>query len=85
MRISHFNSNSKCERLSGVKFDHKLTFDGHISYYDESDTLYELIKEAYSHERIFYIAIFSFCPLIWMCCSRIKNRKINSLHKRMEL
>ena len=31
-RIDNFDiSNRKCEKLLGVKFDHKLTFDGHIS------------------------------------------------------
>ena len=32
VRIDNFDiRNSKCEKLLGVKFDHKLTFDEHIS------------------------------------------------------
>ena len=32
IRIGKFNiSNSKCEKLLGIKFDHKLTFDDYIS------------------------------------------------------
>ena len=34
IRIDIFDiSNSKCEKLLGVKYDHKLTFDDHISEY----------------------------------------------------
>ena len=30
----------------------------------------------------FFTSQFSYCPLIWMCHSRSKNRKINMLHER---
>ena len=30
----------------------------------------------------FFDVHFKYCPLIWMCHSRINNRKINRLHKR---
>ena len=59
-------SNTKCEKLFGVKFDHKLTFDDHISElyknasqknYSLARVTYERIKETYSHESIFHITI----------------------------
>ena len=30
----------------------------------------------------FFNSQFSYCPLIWMCHSRIINKKINRLHER---
>ena len=81
-------TNSKCEKLLGVNFDHKLNFDKHLS---------ELCKKAskkinalsritpYTNvfkKRIlmnaFFKSQFSYCPLIWMCHSRTNDNKINS-------
>ena len=85
-------TNSKCEKLLGVNFDHKLNFDKHLS---------ELFKKACKKinalsritpymnvfkKRIllnaFFKSQFSYCPLIWMCHSRTNNNKINRLHER---
>ena len=30
----------------------------------------------------FFLSQFSYCSLVWMCYSRIKNNKINCLHER---
>ena len=30
----------------------------------------------------FFLSHFSYCPLVWMCHTRIKNNKINRLHER---
>ena len=32
--------------------------------------------------RAFITSQFSYCPLVWMCHSRIVSNKINKLHKR---
>ena len=93
IKIGNFDiTNSKSEKLLGVKFDHKLSFDDHIS---------ELCKKAsrkinalsrvasymnISKRRIlmnaFFKSQFSYCPLVWMCHSRANNDKINTLHER---
>ena len=64
-------TNSKSKKLLGVKFDHKLSFDDHIS---------ELCKK--SSRNAFFKSQFSYCPLVWMCDSRAYNGKINRLHER---
>ena len=71
--------------------DHKLTFDNHISELCKhaSRKIHALARVTpvmnISKGRILMNAIFrsqcSYCPLIWMCCSRINNRKINSLRE----
>ena len=35
-----------------------------------------------SHSKNFIELQFSYCPLIWMFCSRSMNRKINRIHER---
>ena len=85
-------SNSKCEKLLGVKFNHKLTFDDPISELckNASRKIHALARVApymnKSKRRVlmnaFFTSQFSYCPLICMCRSRINNRKINSLHER---
>ena len=32
--------------------------------------------------NVFFNSQFSYCPLIWMCHNRTRNRKINRLHER---
>ena len=93
IKIGNFDiTNSKSEKLVGVKFDHKLSFDDHIS---------ELCKRAsrkihalsrvisninISKRRIlinaFFKSQFRYCLLVWMCHSRANNGKINRLHER---
>jgi len=93
IKIGDFDiTNSKCEKLLGVKFDHNLSFDDHIT---------ELCKKAsrkinalarvtpfmnVQKKRVlmnaFFKSQFSYCPLIWMCHSRANNNKINRLHER---
>ena len=71
--------------------DHKLTFDNHISELCKhaSRKIHALARVTpfmnISKGCILMNAIFrsqfSYYPLIWMCCSRINNRKINSLRE----
>ena len=92
VKINFDITNSKSEKLLGVKFDHKLSFDDHIS---------ELCKKAsrkiHALSRIasymdiskrcilmnaFFNSQFSYCPLVCMCHSCANNGKINRLHDR---
>ena len=84
--------NSECERLLRIKLDCKLNFDDHIFDVCKKARrkLNALIRIAsfigLSERRIlmnaFFNSQFCDCPLIWMCCSRTNNRKINRLHER---
>ena len=33
--------------------------------------------------KAFIMSQFSYCPLIWMFCSRKMNKKINNIHERV--
>ena len=93
IKIGNFDiTNSKSEKLLGVKFDHKLSFDDHISELCKkaSRKIHALSRVAsymnISKRRIlmnaFFKSQFSYCPLVWMCHSRANNGKINRLHER---
>ena len=86
-------TNSKSQKLLGVKFDHKLPFDDHILELCKraSRKIHALSREAsqinISKRRIllnaFFKSQFTYCPLVWMCHqSRANNGEINRLHKR---
>ena len=93
MKIGHFDiSNSRNEKLLGVKFDSKLTFDDHISELCKKTsrkihalsrvTPYMNISKRCILMNAFFKSQFSYCPLVWMCLSRANNSKINRLHER---
>ena len=93
IKIDNFDiTNSNCEKLLGVKFDHKLTFDDHVSELCKKATkkIHALARATpymdLSKKRIlmnaFFKSQFSYCPLVWMCHSRANNSKINRLHER---
>ena len=85
-------NNSKCEKLLGVKFNHKLTFNTHIGdiYKKAGLKLTALSRIApymdFNKKRLlvnaFFISQFNYCPLIWMCHNHTKNNKINRIHER---
>ena len=85
-------TNSKCEKLLGIKIDHKLTFNAHIDEIckkagQKMNTLsrvipYMNITKQRTLLKTFFISQFNYCPLIWMCHSHAKNEKINRLHER---
>ena len=93
LRVSEYGiKNSECEKLLGVKFDNKLTFEKHIT-----DICRKTSRKIYALARIApYMALskrrmvmnaflnsqFNYCPLIWMCHNRTTNRKINRLPER---
>ena len=93
MNICEYDiKNSECEKLLGVKFDNKLTFEKHITDLRRkaSRKTYPLARVApymdLSKRRMVMNAFFnshsSYCPLIWMCHSRTTNRNISRLHER---
>ena len=93
MKIGNFDiTNSKSEKLLGVKFDHKRSFDDHISELCKkaSRKIHALSRVAsymnISKKRIlmnaFFKPQFSYCPLVWMYHSRANKGKINKLHER---
>ena len=68
-----------------VKFDHNLTFNSHIS-----DVCKKASKKVHALARAtpfmnsskrrfyyecFFISQFSYCPLVWMCHSRVNRSK----------
>ena len=84
--------NSQCEKLLGVKIDVNLNFNEHIS-----DLCKKARRKISALARIapfmsiekrnvvmnaLFTTQFSYCPLVWMCHSRINNSKINMLHER---
>ena len=93
LRVSQYDiKNSDCEKLLGVKFDNKLTFEKHITDICRKDSrkIYALVRIApymdLSKRRMvmnaFFNSQFNYCPLIWMCHNCTTNRKINRLHER---
>ena len=65
--------NSKCEKLLGVKFDHKITFDDHISKLcrKASQKIHALarvtptnISKRHILMSAFFTLQFSYCPFI---------------------
>ena len=83
-------NNSSCEKLLGMKFDNKISFDEHITNLCKKGNrkLHALSRITpymnFSKRRMnaFFKSQFSYCPLVWMCHSRANNNKINRLHER---
>ena len=80
------------EKLLGLTIDKKLKFDNHLTRLCKrvSSKVTILARMATyipnEKKRILFKAFiesqFSYCPLIWMFCSRKLNRKINFIHER---
>ena len=92
IKIGNFDiTNSKSEKLLGVKFYYKLSFDDHISepckktsrkiHPLSSVASYMNISKRRFLMNAFFKSQFSYCPLVWMCHSRANNGKINRLYK----
>ena len=94
-KIKHdeFNiTNSKKEKLLGIIFDNRLGFQFHIENLRQKESLKlsALLLVApvvgLSQKKILFNTLFqsqfSYCPLVWLCHSKILNNKINRLHKR---
>ena len=85
-------SNSKYEKLLGVKVDHELNFNEHVSSLCKkaSQKLNALSRitscMTFDQRRLtlnsFIISHFSYCPIVWMFHSRMLNEGINDIHER---
>ena len=84
--------NSKYEKLLGVKVDHELSFNEHVSSLCKktSQKLNALSRIAscmtFDQRRLilnsFITSHFSYCPIVWMFHSRKLNERINHIHER---
>ena len=85
-------SNSKYEKLLGVKVDHELNFNEHVSSLCKkaSQKLNALSRIAscmtFDQRRLilnsFITSHFSYCLIAWMFHSRKLNERINHIHER---
>ena len=83
---------SNNEKLLGLTIDKQLNFEKHLlklckKVSGKVSALARLFKIIpFEKKRLlmktFIESQFSYCPLIWMFCSRTINRKINHLHER---
>ena len=91
IKIGNFDiTNSKREKLLGVKFDHKLSFDDHISELSkkasrEIHALSRVISNMNISKRpilinAFFKSQFRYYLLVWMCHSGANNGKISRLN-----
>jgi len=82
----------KRSKLLGLIIDRELTFDTYVRTICKkaSQKLTAILRLANilsEHKRkvllkTFFESQFSYCPLLWMFCSRKLNNKINRLHER---
>ena len=80
------------QKLLGVTIDKNLNFDSHLSKLCNNvgrkvTALARIAKLLPFNKRklilnTFIDSQFSYCPLVWMFCSRKMDRKINRLHER---
>ena len=85
-------SNSKYEKLLGVKIDHELSFNEHVLslYKKASQKLIALSRiascVAFDQRRLilnsFITSHFSYCAIVWIFHSRKLNERINHIHER---
>ena len=83
---------SLSEKLLGITFDCKLKFNKYIE-----DIFQKASQKKSAHAWLapymgttrksiimntFFKSQFNYCPLVWMCCNRSLNTKINWLHER---
>ena len=83
---------SKSEKLLGVTVDKKLEFNAHLRILckkvnQKVSALARVVKILPFHKRhlilkTFIESQFTYCPLVWMFCSRSMNHKINRIHER---
>ena len=84
--------NSTYEKMLGINFDYKLKFTNHIDEICKkaSRKLNALariaphmgIRKRRTLMNAFFKSQFNYCPLIWMCCNRSLNNKVDRLHEQ---
>ena len=83
---------SQSEKLLGMVVDKKLSFDLHLrslcrKVNQKVSALARIVhflpfSKRYLIMKTFIESQFSYCPLVWMFCSRTMNSKINRIHER---
>ena len=78
--------------MLGINFDYKLKFTNHIEDICKKASgklnalarvaLYMDIRKRRTLMNACFKSQFNYCPLIWMCCNRSLNNKIDRLHER---
>ena len=78
--------------MLGINFDYELKFTNHIEEICKKASRklnalariapYMGIRKWCTLVNAFLKSKFNYCPLIWMCCNRSFNNKIDRLHKR---
>ena len=84
--------NSKGQKIIAVIIDNKLNFKNHISELckkiSQKIAAFSRLSSHLnnSEKKLIFNSIiksqFSYCPLVWMFCSRTSNNMINKLHER---
>ena len=84
--------NASCEKILGVYFDNKLSFDIHVAKLCKkaAQKLHALpivsTYMSFNQKKLifnaFILSQFNYCPLIWLCHSRSLNNHINRIHER---
>ena len=85
-------TNSKSEKLLGIKIDHKLNFNTHINEICKKVgqklnalswvTPYKDLSKRQMLVNVFFLSQFSYPPLVWIGHINSKNNEINCLHKK---
>ena len=80
---------SSHEKMLGVTIDNKLSFDEHIiisktatKKLNALSRIYHYMKQNQKEILSSFISHFSYCPLVWMFCSKKSTKKINDVHNR---
>ena len=83
---------SQAEKLLGMTVDKKLNFNLHLKTLckkvnQKVSALARIVRilpfqKRHLILRTFIESQFSYCPLVWMFCSRKMNNKINHIHER---
>ena len=83
---------SSHKKILGVTIDNKLSFDEHIinicktanKKLNALSRINHYMKQNQKEILLssFIISHFSYCPLIWMFCSKKSTKKINAVHER---
>ena len=78
--------------MLGINFDYKLKFTNHMDEICKKASRklkalariapYRGIRKRRALRNAFFKSQFNYCPLIWMCCNRSLNNKIDRLHER---
>ena len=78
--------------MLGINFDYKLKFTNHIDEICKKASRklnalariasYMGIRKRRTLMNAFFKLQFNYCPMIWMCCNRSLNNKIDRSHER---